>query len=54
MNLRLLKRNIVILNSGEVIRKAFETEEFKDALNDKPVGKRKLEISIQSWENTHV
>lgn len=39
VHLRLLKRNIVILNSGEVIRKAFEDEEYKELLNDKPQGK---------------
>lgn len=38
MHIKLFQRNIVVLSSGEVLRKAFRAAEFREALNDKPKG----------------
>ncbi|XP_060591817.1 uncharacterized protein LOC132746622 [Ruditapes philippinarum] len=38
VHIRLLRRNIVILNTSEVMRKAFDTAKFEESLNDKAKG----------------
>lgn len=38
VHIRLLKRKIVILNTSDMMRKAFQSEEFQESLNDKAKG----------------
>lgn len=38
VHIRLLSRNIVILNTADIIREAYDTEKYRVSLNDKPKG----------------
>ena len=42
MHIKVFKRNIVVLSSGDVLRKAFRSSEFRELLNDKPKGNMHL------------